>query len=216
VDDLLESIGSVKLGEARETCPPTINMVDASTSDHKCYICGKGHTEKDCTFPQDVDCFRCGKKGHMSQSPLCKGKQEPPKQATRCTGKKHKNRPGWTRCTKCQPSGPCTDVEMLSKDLSELTSDDVVFLAAKPKPKSTIRSDGTTGEVSIQVTEPPVQKAEPACSVTIQSHVRYHEQGGTSKNCGSPSAGERFVISTLSKEDTGDIDSKCQEDKKSG
>ena len=151
----------------------------------------------------------------------------------------------------------------MSKDLSELTSDDVVFLADfKPKPKSTIRSDATTGEVSIQVTEPPIQKAEPACSVTIQSHVRYHKQGGTTnKNCGTPSAGDRFVISletwnelvssnafrrvedsvitdrcdcispppprymtppipvqrfsTLSKEDTGDIDSKYP-DKKNG
>ena len=299
VDNLLETIGNVKLGvyKAREMCNPKINMVDVSTSDHKCYICGKGHMEKDCTFPQNVDCFRCGEKGHMSQSPLCKGPQEPPKQATRCTGKKHKNRPGWTRCTKCQPSGPCTDVEksqgkkkvkfegdevdttarssgpeaseakahIMSKDLLEQTSDDVVLLEAEPKPKSIIRSDATTGEVSIQVTdsvtEPPVKKAEPACSVTIQSHVKYHEQGGTNKTCGSPSAGERFVISletwnelvscnafrrvedsvitdrcdctspppprymtppipgqrtgTLSKEDAG-IDSKCQEDKKSG
>ena len=289
VDDLLETVGNVKLGVARETKPPKVNMVDASTPNHTCCICGKGHKEKDCTFPQGVNCFRCGEKGHMSQSPLCKGK--PPKQATRCTGKKHKNRPGWTRC-KCQPSEPCTDAEktqgkkkvrfesdevtarssgpdaseakahIMSKDLSELTSDDVVLLADfKPKPKSSTQSNATTGEVSIQVTEPPIQRAEPACSVTIRSHVRYHEQGGTSKNCGSPSVGERFVIpletwnelvssnafrkvedsvitdrcgcvgpppprymtppipvqrfSTLSKEDTGDIDSKCP-DKKNG
>ena len=301
VDNLLETIGNVKLAvyKAREMCNPKVDMVDASTSDHKCNICGKEcHMEKDCTFPQNVDCFRCGEKGHMSQSPLCKGPpppckgpQEPPKQAARCTGKKHKNRPGWARC-KCQPSGPCTDAEKTqgkkkvkfegdevdttarssgpeaseaTKPL-EQTSDDVVLLDAEPKPKSIIRSDATTGEVSIQVmdsvTEPPVKKAEPACSVTIQSHVRYHKQGGTNKICGSPSAGERFVISletwnelvssnafrrvedsvitdrcdctspppprymtppipgqrtgTLSKEDAGDIDSKCQEDKKSG
>ena len=53
VDDLLETVGNVKLGVARETCPPKINMVDASTSDYKCCICGKGHREKDCTFPPD-------------------------------------------------------------------------------------------------------------------------------------------------------------------
>ena len=309
VDNLLETIGNVKLAvyKAREIekvekvekdvekdeKDEKVDMVDASTSDHKCNICGKEcHTEKDCTFPQNVGCFRCGEKGHMSQSPLCQG--EPPKQAARCTGKKHKNRPGWTRCKckYCCKSGPCTDAQKTQEEKKVKfeddevdtarssgpevsgatkplvrTSDDVVLLDAEPKPTSIMKSDATTGEVSIQVTDsvtgPPVKKAEPACSVTIQSHVRYHKQGGTTnKNCGTPSAGDRFVISletwnelvssnafrrvedsvitdrcdctgpppprymtppipgqrtgTLSKEDAGDIDSKCQEDKKSG
>ena len=70
--DSHESTQSVMEAAKQPHPQVSVNKADSLS----CFICGKGHLKKNCTFSPDVDCFKCGNKGHMSTSPLCPKKSD--------------------------------------------------------------------------------------------------------------------------------------------